>query len=132
MELQNVRIIQVQQLEIGISKAGKEWKKRSFVIETDNAEYPKKIFMSAWGGLSGLPFNEGDLADIQFDIESREYNGRWYTDIKAYNVLLNAKMNATRQDKPVEQKEEPIEDFPPPFPTKEDVPKEDPTSDLPF
>ena len=125
MELNNIKIVQVQQLEVGTSKTGKEWKKRSFIVETDNAEYPKKIFMTAWGDLSGLPFKEGDYADIQFDIESREYNGKWYTDVKVWKIL-NTSAEPKEREAPM------ITDPFPPFPDDNDLPAEDNTTDLPF
>lgn len=62
------------------------WKKQDFVIETiDN--FPKKVCLSAWGDKIDLnKFRPGQPVKVLFDIESREYNGRWYTDLKAFNL----------------------------------------------
>lgn len=63
------------------------WTKRDFVIETAD-QYPKKVCISAWGdkadGLRNVKI--GDEIKVQFNIESREYNERWYTDIRAWRI----------------------------------------------
>lgn len=81
-----VRIIQVLQEQGGEGKNGK-WAKCDFVIETQE-KYPKKVCLTAWNDLIGtvksLPMETE--VKVSFDISSREYNGRWYTDVKAWKV----------------------------------------------
>lgn len=79
------RIIQLLPLQTGQGKNG-VWKKQDFVIETDG-QYPKKVCISAWGDkVSENVLVEGKEVTVSFDIESREFNGRWYTDVKAWKV----------------------------------------------
>ncbi len=63
------------------------WQKQDFIVET-NDNYPKKICCSLWGDkanmLQGL--QPGQDLKVFFDVESREYNGRWYTDVKAWKI----------------------------------------------
>ncbi len=63
------------------------WEKQSFVIETQD-QYPKKVCFDVWGDrinmLEGL--TTGDDLKVAFDIESREYNGKWYTNAKAWRL----------------------------------------------
>ena len=61
------------------------WKKRDFVIETEG-QYPKKVCFTVWGDKSEPLENlqPGSEVKVFFDPESREYNGRWYTDLKAW------------------------------------------------
>lgn len=63
------------------------WEKQEFVIETDD-QYPKKICISLWGdkvrNLEG--YAEGDILKVAVNIESREYNERWYTDVRAWRI----------------------------------------------
>lgn len=62
------------------------WKKQNFVIET-SGEYSKKICFTVWG--DKIDFNsltESDTIKVLFDIESREYNNNWYTDLKAWKA----------------------------------------------
>ncbi len=71
----------------GTSKTGNQWMKQEFVIETKE-QYSRKICMNLWGDKADMlnQFNEGDEVTAFFDIESREYNGRWYTDVKAWKL----------------------------------------------
>lgn len=71
----------------GTGKNGTTWAKRDFVIETiDN--FPKKICLSAWGDktseLTGIGI--GEMIKVSFDVQSREYNGKWYTDLRAWKI----------------------------------------------
>lgn len=63
------------------------WVKQEFVIET-NDQYPRKICMSLWGDkvkdLDALSVGESIKASV--NIESREFNGRWYTDVRAWRL----------------------------------------------
>lgn len=76
--------------ERGQGKNG-EWVKNSFVTET-SGQYPKKAVFTLWGDKSSLVKNlkQGEQITVKFDIESREYNGRWFTEAKAYAVETSA------------------------------------------
>ena len=79
------RLIQVLPLQSGSGRNG-EWKKQEIIVETDG-QYPKKVCISMWGDKINEPVLQvGNMLDISFDVESREYNGRWYTDVKAWKV----------------------------------------------
>ena len=57
-------------------------------------QYPKKVCISIWGDkLEGVTLKQGQSYEISFDIESREYNGRWYTDVKAWKIVPENKAN---------------------------------------
>lgn len=90
MELNNVKIIKVLPLQSGIAKTtGKEWKKRSFVVETQDSQYPIKLCLSAFNALASLPIKEGYDVNVQFSVESREYQEKWYTEAKAFNIIIH-------------------------------------------
>ncbi|TNE79181.1 MAG: DUF3127 domain-containing protein [Bacteroidetes bacterium] len=80
------RIIQKMDVVTGTSARG-EWKKQEFVIETAE-QYPKKICLSLWGDkVDALGnFKEGDFIQASLNLESREYNGRWYTEARAWRL----------------------------------------------
>ncbi|MDF7816912.1 DUF3127 domain-containing protein [Runella sp. MFBS21] len=79
------RVIQLLALQTGEGKNG-AWKKQDFVIETEG-QYPKKVCISAWGDkINESALQIGNDVNVSFDIESREYNGRWYTDVKAWKI----------------------------------------------
>jgi hypothetical protein len=71
----------------GESKAtGRPWKKREYVLETFES-YPKKIFFDFFGDKADqYPLQQNDTIRLSFDIESREYNGRWYTSIRGWKA----------------------------------------------
>jgi hypothetical protein len=79
------KLIQKLPLQTGTGKNG-EWKKQDIIVETD-AQYPKKICISIWGDkINEALLVPGNTLKIDFDVESREYNSRWYTDVKAWRV----------------------------------------------
>lgn len=79
------RVLQLLPLQTGEGKNG-TWKKQDFVIETDG-QYPKKVCISAWGDkINESALKVGNEVNVSFDVESREYNGRWYTDVKAWKI----------------------------------------------
>ena len=70
----------------GQSKSGNAWRKQEFIIET-GGQYPKKVCVALWGDkIDQFALAVGDEITLGVDVESREYNGRWYTDVKAYKV----------------------------------------------
>lgn len=77
------KILQIHPSQSGEGKNG-TWKKQSFVIETLD-EYPKTVCLTTWSNRVELDSMViGEKIKVQFDVESREYNGRWYTDLKAW------------------------------------------------
>ena len=90
-----VRIVEIKGkiIEILPEKSGQsangEWRKQEYVLETDS-NYPKKICFMAWGDKIGeFNLKQGEDVEVSVDLESREYNGRWYTDVKAWKVSKN-------------------------------------------
>jgi len=84
MELK-AKLIQLLPLQTGTGKNG-QWKKQDIIVETEGT-YPKKVCVSIWGDkINDSILKEGTQLAISFDVESREYNGRWYTDVKAWKV----------------------------------------------
>ncbi len=70
----------------GVSSRGNSWKKREYVLETIET-YPKKIHFDFFGDRADqYPLNIGDTIKLSFDIESRDYNGRWYTSIRGWKA----------------------------------------------
>ena len=63
------------------------WVKQDFVLETEE-QYPKKACFTAWGDKAAdlKTYSLGEKLRISFNVESREYNERWYTDLKAYRI----------------------------------------------
>ena len=82
------KIIQKMEPVGGVSKAGNQWKKQEYVLETLDS-YPKKVKFDFFGDRADqYPLEVGDVITLSYDIESREFNGRWYTDLKAMRASV--------------------------------------------
>ena len=70
----------------GSSERG-PWSKQPFIIETMD-QYPRKIHILAWNDRANevAELKEGELVKITFTLDSREYNERWYTDVRATRI----------------------------------------------
>lgn len=94
----SARLVQVLPLQTGIGRNG-EWKKQDVIVETDG-QYPKKICVAIWGDkIDNASLEIGNYLNIDFDVESREFNGRWYTDVKAWKIEI-AGAPSTTSDAP--------------------------------
>jgi len=104
-------VIHILKEESGTSKAGKEWKKKDFVIETTD-QYPKKVAFTLFGDKIDLlsRITQGMSVDVSFNLESREYNGKWFHNVNAWKI----------QPEEIQQEEEEV------------IHDDRPESDLPF
>ena len=82
------RIARKLNVQTGTSARG-AWAKQEFVVEYQEGNYPTQICMNVWGEdkVKDLErYQVGDRVKIAFNLSSREYNGRWYTDIRAWRI----------------------------------------------
>ena len=87
MEVQG-KIIQKLPLQEGTSKAGNAWRKQVYILETLE-NYPKKVAFDFFGDRINQYDSiceVGATITLSYDIESREFNGRWYTDIRGWKA----------------------------------------------
>jgi hypothetical protein len=83
------RIIAVLPPQSGTSaRTGNPWMSQEYVIEVPG-QYPRRCVFRVFGEDRIRQFNiqNGEDVTVQFDIDAHEYNGRWFNDIRAYNVL---------------------------------------------
>ena len=123
------KIIQKFDLQSGTSKAGNPWKKQNYLLETLDS-FPRKIYFDFFGDRADqYPLEVGDMINLSFDIECREYQGRYYTDIRGWKA---EKIDSTTQAAP----QAPVSPDAPPAPIA--PPANEPTfeqtqeDDLPF
>ena len=108
MELQG-KLVQLLPLQTGNGKNG-PWKKQECILEIPG-QYPKKVCFSLWGDkIQDSILQIGNQLTVQFDIESREFNGRWYNEVKAWKVEQQGK-SASTTTPPVNKA---MDDVPPP------------------
>lgn len=81
------KIIAVLPEQSGIAKNGNPWKVQAYVLETTE-QYPRKVHFEIFGEdrIKQNPCAIDQVVTVSFDIESREFNGRWYTSIRAWKV----------------------------------------------
>jgi hypothetical protein len=79
------KVIQILPKQTGAGKNG-PWEKQDYVVEIQGT-YPKKVCFNLWGAkISQFDIKEGEFINVGVDIESREYEGRWYTDVRAWKI----------------------------------------------
>ena len=133
------KLIEVLPVQTGEGRNG-TWKKQSIIVETTDSNYPKKICVVVWGDKANENILKiGNVLDIAIDIESRECNGKWYTDVKAWKIeMANASSgknqpNTNQYAEPVITTSAPINTPPTSvFDSNSFSPVSDDEGDLPF
>ncbi len=95
------RCTQVLPVQTGMGKKG-QWRKLEFVIET-NSQYPKKVCLALWGDKVNNTPAVGDELTCGIDLESREHNSRWFTEVRCWKIEgftgnLNKRSSQQQQD----------------------------------
>ncbi len=139
MEIQG-RIIQVMPLASGVSKAGNNWKKQEYLLETKD-QYPRKVlFFFFNNAIDQYPLQVGDDIILSFDLESRSFVGRdgverWSTDVRGYKAEKVADQ-AAGFDQPAPSFQQPFQAPQPAVPQypvgQEPQAEQSGTDDLPF
>ena len=81
------KVIAVLEPRSGVSKTGSEWKMQAYVLETPD-QYPRKMCFDVFGADKIAQFNiqVGEELNVYFDVDAREWNGRWFNSIRAWKV----------------------------------------------
>jgi hypothetical protein len=115
------KIINILPEETGQGKNGL-WKKQNFILETQE-QFPKKVCIAVWGDKIDLKtFGTNETVTVGINIESREFNSKWYTDVKAWRVMKAAPGGASP----------PPPEYIPPEKEQAFEPEDGPVNDLPF
>jgi len=79
------KVRQVLEEQSGEGRNG-PWRKQEFILETEG-DYPRDVCIVQWGdNIDEFDVSEGERLTVHVDVQSREYKGRWYTDVKAWRV----------------------------------------------
>jgi len=124
-------IIQVMPAQSGTSsRTGNPWMSQDYVLEVP-AQYPKRMVFRIFGEDRIKQFNiqQGEQnVTIQFDIDAHEYNGRWFNEVRCYNVLRSVGQPYQQQAQPSAVSPQTSQS---PFPPTQQPAQEKP-DDLPF
>lgn len=86
MDIQG-RIVQILPEVEGVSKSGNSWRKQEFILQTKSGNYDRNVCITLFGDrVDQFQIAEGDEVRVGVDIESREFNGRWYTNVNGYRI----------------------------------------------
>ena len=78
-------VVTILEEQSGAGRNG-PWRKQDFILETEG-DYPRQVCITQWGdNIERFAVQEGEPLTVHIDIQSREYQGRWYTDVKAWRV----------------------------------------------
>lgn len=126
------KVIQKLPLQEGTGRNGNPWKAQSAVLETQD-QYPRKVCFEVFGEdrINNNPFEVDDIITISFDIDSHEFNGRWYTSIRAYRVQKGA-VESAPADAPAPAVAPMAAEAPAANTTPFDASASDESTDLPF
>lgn len=124
MEFQG-KIIAVLPIAEGQSKSGNKWKKQEYVIENHD-QYPRKMCFNLWSDkIDQFNIQLGEELNVFFDIDCREWNGKWFNDIRAWKVERVAQGAQPQQQAP-------MNNFPPMNEAPAPIPPAASEDDLPF
>lgn len=83
------KVIAILPANSGVSqRTGNPWMSQEYVIEVPG-NYPRKMMFRIFGEdrIKQSNIQAGEEITVQFDIDAREFNGRWYNDIRAFNIM---------------------------------------------
>ena len=127
------KVIAILQPRSGVSqRTGNQWMTQEYVIEVPG-QYPKKMLFNLFGEDRIKQFNiqMGEEITVSFDIDAREYNGRWFNDIRAFNIQRGVAAPAAEANPFPPQNAAP-QDAASPFPPAQEPVGEGSADDLPF
>ena len=111
MEIQG-KMVRLGNLTEGTSPRG-AWRKQELIIETLE-QYPKQVCLVCWGDrvAEAQNFTPGQIIKAQISIESREFNGKWYTDVKPFRFEIEIQQAVQQPiQQPVQQYTVPQKQF---------------------
>ena len=90
------------------------WKSQEYVIETHD-QYPKKMVFNIFGAekIDQFAIKAGEELLVSFDIDAHEYNGRWFNNVRAWNIqrvenTINKTKDTNKPDEVIDQNKDPF------------------------
>lgn len=126
------KIIRKLDVQTGVSARG-NWSKQEFIIEYQEGNFPSQVCFNVWGEdkVKDLErFNIGDQVKVSFNLSSREYNNRWYTDVRAWRIELMSGQGGAQTQPQAPAQQAPVQSAPAPVAPEAGDGSDD--DDLPF
>ncbi|MDR0729251.1 MAG: DUF3127 domain-containing protein [Prevotellaceae bacterium] len=127
------KLVKKLEVQSGSNERG-TWSKQEIIIEIPG-QYTRQVCLLLWGEQIGeaVRYNIGDILKVNFDLQSREFNGKWYTNVRPWRIEVEAVSVAAYPPASVPATETPVTD------TSTTAPADDPFNnnaqsqdDLPF
>ena len=85
-------------------RTGNSWMKREYILEIPG-QYPRHFAFTVFGEDRLKQFNlrKDEEVTVQFDIDAHEYQGRWFNEVRAYNVIRVGQQQVVAQPAPQPQ-----------------------------
>ena len=78
------KLIKVLPIQTGQGKNG-EWKKQDIILEFGGTP-AKKLCIGFWNDKIISNLMEGSMLKVFFEIDSKEYNDKWFTNLRGWKV----------------------------------------------
>ena len=87
MEISGKIIVALEPRSGQSARTGNNWVVQSYVVET-HEQYPKRCVFDIFGEdrIKEANIKVGDEVTVSFDIDAREYQGRWFNSVRAWRV----------------------------------------------
>ncbi|MDR1681432.1 MAG: DUF3127 domain-containing protein [Prevotellaceae bacterium] len=85
------KLIKKLDVQSGVSSNGRNWSRQDIIIEIPG-QYPRSVCLSLWGDQvnEAVRYNIGDILKVNFDLQSREFNDKWYTSVVPWKIEVEA------------------------------------------
>ncbi len=120
------RIVQKMAVQSGQSARG-AWARQDFVVEYQDGNFPTSVCFSAWGQDKVQELDKyqvGDAVKVSFNVKGREYNGRWYNDLRVWRIAPAGAASAAAPAAPAATPAYAAPAYSAPAPTMEDMPSD--------
>lgn len=120
------RIVQKMAVQSGQSARG-AWARQDFVVEYQDGNFPTSVCFSAWGQDKVQELDKyqvGDAVKVSFNVKGREYNGRWYNDLRVWRIAPAGAAPAAAPAAPATTPAYAAPAYSAPAPTMEDMPSD--------
>ena len=112
------------------------WERQDFVLEYQDGNFPASVCFTAWGSdkVKDLSqFQVGDAVKVAFNVRGREYNGKWYNDLRVWRITPAGQAAPASAGAPAYDNASPAPAPAAPMPSLDDIPAAEPDDDdLPF
>ena len=112
-EIKNARLVEVTDVSSGTSKSGNNWTKATAIVEKVEGNYTDSYPMLVFGDkIQEAQALLGAEVDVKFNVQARQYNGRWYIDLGLRFITASVTDRPAPRTEPAKKEDDPDGDLP--------------------